>query len=89
MTGLLTVWFQLHRSMAAADLQRATEPAWQRVLIAGRSMGFYLGKAVAPVRLSMVYPRWETVAWWPLAAVVAGLAPIAIGLSWFFDRPRD
>jgi chromate transporter len=23
---------------------------------------------------------------WPLAAVVAGLAPIAIGLSWFIDR---
>lgn len=23
---------------------------------------------------------------WPLAAVVAGLAPIAIALSWFFDR---
>ncbi len=69
-TGLLTIWFQLHRSMAAADLQRTAAPAWQRVLIAGRSMGFYLGKAIAPVRLSMVYPRWETVVWWPLAAVI-------------------
>ena len=24
---------------------------------------------------------------WPLAAVVAGLAPIAVGLSWMIDRP--
>ena len=75
-TGLLTVWFQLHRSMAQADLQRTAAPVWQRVLIAGRSMWFYLGKAVAPVRLSMIYPRWETLAWTPLVAV-SGLLFVA------------
>ena len=78
-TGLTTVWFQLHRSMAQADLQRTAEPMWQRVLIAGHSLWFYLGKAVAPVRLSMIYPRWETVMWWPLAAVTMLLLAAWLG----------
>ncbi|MEO9066257.1 MAG: chromate transporter [Burkholderiaceae bacterium] len=26
---------------------------------------------------------------WPLAAVVVGLAPVAIGVSWFSDRPQS
>ncbi len=78
-TGLLTVWFQLHRSIAQADLERTAEPVWQRVFIAGRSMAFYLGKTVAPVRLSMIYPRWETVAWTPLAAVLALLLVAWLG----------
>ncbi len=78
-TGLLTVWFQFHRSMAATDLRRTAEPAWQRVLLAGRSMWFYLGKTVAPVRLSMIYPRWETIAWMPLVAVTVLLFAAWLG----------
>ena len=64
----------------------ATGPAYdhsvaERVLIAGRSFWFYLGKLVWPAHLSFIYPRWdvEPTAWWqwsfPVAAglLMAGL----------------
>ena len=73
--GLLTVWFQFHRSMDPGG-SHPTGPALLRVLIAGRSILFYLGKTLLPVRLSMIYPRWEmsvssAVDWLPLALVLA------------------
>jgi tetratricopeptide (TPR) repeat protein len=47
----------------------------ERVLIAGRSIWFYVGKLLWPVGLNFIYPRWDVDvhAWWqylyPLAAV--------------------
>jgi tetratricopeptide (TPR) repeat protein len=48
----------------------------QRVIVAGKSLWFYAGKALWPARLSFVYPRWTAdasafSAWLPAAAAVA------------------
>jgi tetratricopeptide (TPR) repeat protein len=60
-----------------------------RVLIAGRSLWFYVGKVLWPYPLVFNYPRWtiaasDLVAWiWPVAAVAAGA-----GLVWLAVRGR-
>ena len=48
----------------------------QRLLIAGKAIGFYFGKIIWPVNLTFVYPRWELAAnspasYLPIAGVVA------------------
>ncbi|MFP4477070.1 MAG: tetratricopeptide repeat protein [Desulfatibacillaceae bacterium] len=46
-----------------------------RTAVAGKALWFYLYKAVAPVRLSFVYPRWET------GATLSDLVPMALFLA--------
>jgi hypothetical protein len=53
--GLVTVWFQNHRGMAGATAPIGTYP--QRLEAAGYAGWFYLGKAIAPFELSMIYPQ--------------------------------
>lgn len=55
--GLLTIWFQEHNAIAQGAvphfslLSILARPGWV--------VAFYLGKALWPVHLSVVYPRWE------------------------------
>ena len=74
--GLMTVWFQHHRSMDTHDWV-AHDPLALRLLLVPRVMLFYFGKAFLPIHLSMIYPRWDR----SLAASVAGLATLA-GAVW-------
>ena len=76
--GLGTMWFQFHRSMDPG-WQHTVAPLPVRLGIAGRSIGFYLGKTLWPVRLSMIYPRWETGSWLALAGMVALLFAAWLG----------
>lgn len=77
--GLIGMWFQTNVSIAHhADIVR-TDPLWARTAIAGCAVWFYLYKALLPIHLSFVYPRWElaepsVVAFLPGVAVVAVLA---------------
>ena len=74
--GLLTIWFQFHRSMNPGEAHAPlTESLLLRTLIAGRSILFYLEKTFLPTRLSMIYPRWEmgaasVMSWLPLVIVL-------------------
>ena len=55
----------------------------ERVLIAARSLMFYVAKLLMPVHLAVIYPRWETGASDPLAwGCVVGVITVA-GLGWF------
>jgi protein O-mannosyl-transferase len=70
--GGVTVAFQ-HQATARPESLES------RVAATGWAFWFYLGKVVAPVRLSMIYPRWNVdptwlPAWIPLVAVVALVA---------------
>lgn len=58
--GLGTIWFHHHRAM---DLSRGNGlPVFARIALAGRVIAFYFAKAFVPVRLSMIYPRWDAAA---------------------------
>jgi tetratricopeptide (TPR) repeat protein len=80
--GLMSVWFQKHVALAGQTL--APESFGERLALAGRAFWFYLGKALLPVRLNLVYPRWKADA----SSVVSFLPVLLIGaaflLGWRF-----
>ena len=54
--GLMTIWSQQRDAIKGATVQ--VEGFWGRLAGAGWAVWFYLGKALAPVNLSFIYPRW-------------------------------
>jgi protein O-mannosyl-transferase len=82
--GLMSVWFQKHQALAGAAL--APEGFWERLAIAGRVFWFYLGKALWPVNLNLVYPMWKVDATSPAAYVPVVLCGVAVVVCWRFRR---
>jgi tetratricopeptide (TPR) repeat protein len=84
--GMMSVWFQKHQALAGAGQVLQPESFWERLAIAGRVFWFYLGKALWPVNLSLVYPRWKAEAgtfgaYLPVVLLCAGFV-----LCWRFRR---
>lgn len=82
--GLVTVWFQSHRAIGEVIIRTDSFPT--RLAVAGQAFWFYLGKTLAPIRLSFVYPEWKIqagtlMAWLPLAAMV-----VAFAICWVFRQ---
>ena len=73
--GWMSVWFQKHVALAGQTL--APESFWERLALAGRAFWFYLGKALLPLRLNLVYPRWKADA----SSVVSFLPVLLIGAA--------
>jgi len=57
--GYMSIGFQVHGAMAGVAVQ--SEDFWGRLAAAGMALWFYLGKALLPLHLTMIYPRWEIV----------------------------
>jgi protein O-mannosyl-transferase len=57
--GLMSAWFQKHQALALAGQTLPSENFLQKLIGAGRDFWFYLGKALWPVHLSIVYVRWK------------------------------
>ncbi|HUJ09844.1 MAG TPA: tetratricopeptide repeat protein [Verrucomicrobiae bacterium] len=55
--GLVTVWFQ-HNQSVQLHLVPSRSPL-SRLAAAGWMPWFYLSKVLLPVRLNMIYPRWQ------------------------------
>jgi Flp pilus assembly protein TadD len=55
--GLMSAWFQKHQALTGSILQ--PETIWERLAMAGRIFWFYLGKALLPSNLNLVYPQWK------------------------------
>ncbi len=82
--GLVTIWFQYHRSIGTEIVRADTFVA--RVAGAGWAVWFYLWKAMLPVNLMFVYPRWH-IATTNLLSFVPGLLVVAgFVVCWFYRR---
>lgn len=84
--GLLTVWFQSQQAIRGIAVQ--SEDFWGRLAGAGYAFWFYLGKAILPVNLCMIYGRWipETpslTAWLPTL-----MGAMLLPLAWRFRNGR-
>jgi len=84
--GLMSAWFQKYQALAGAGQTLAPESFWERLAIAGRAFWFYLGKALLPVRLNLVYPRWNVDASKLESFAPALLAGAVFLVCWRFRR---
>jgi Flp pilus assembly protein TadD len=78
--GLLTIWFQKYQVLGRLPVQH--EGFWGRLAEAGRATWFYLGKAVWPVNLNMIYQRWTIDAASPWSYLPGVLLCGLFGLCW-------
>ena len=78
--GLLSVWFQAHQ--AGADAAWVREPLAVRLLGVGAALWFYVFKALVPLNLCFIYPRWNINPHW-LGWYLPGLLWVGcLLLSW-------
>jgi Flp pilus assembly protein TadD len=82
--GLMTIWFQTHQAMANATVQ--SENFWGRLAGAGMALWFYLGKALLPLNLNLIYPRWTIEARAFISYLPLLLWCLALGACWAFRR---
>ena len=84
-SALLTSWLEINYGSAQGPEWSLS--FWERILIAGRAIWFYVGKLIWPEPLMMVYPRWhiDVNQWWQYLLPVSVVAAIAT-LWKFQDR---
>jgi tetratricopeptide (TPR) repeat protein len=82
--GLMSIWFQTHQTFTIGKVQ--TENFWGRLAGAGMAVWFYLGKALLPLNLNLIYPRWNVNAGAPLSYLPVLLLCAAFILCWNFRR---
>lgn len=82
--GSMTVWFQTHHVIP--DHAMRSEGFAERLAGSGWALWFYLGKALLPLKLVMIYPRWDIspAQWW--AWLPLGLWCGALATCWSLRR---
>jgi Flp pilus assembly protein TadD len=84
--GLMSVWFQKHQALTSTHEVLQPSGFLERLATAGDVVWFYLGKALWPVNLSVVYSPWKVDAG-RVAAFVPGLLLVAVfAVCWRFRR---
>ena len=82
--GLLGIWSQAHGSISGATVQ--SENFWGRLAGAGMALWFYLGKALLPLNLCVIYPRWKIDAAAPGSYLPLLLWCSVLAACWGFRR---
>ena len=80
--GGMTVWFQTHGLLKGVAAQ--TEGFWARLAAAGWAIWFYLGKALLPINLNLMYPRWTLDAAAPVSYLPLLLLAGLFVLIWWY-----
>jgi tetratricopeptide (TPR) repeat protein len=84
--GLVSLWYQTHQAIGASLLDVRHDTFGSRLAGAGWAVWFYLYKALLPLNLSFIYPRWHinsTMLW---SYVPGVLVVAAILLFWLYRR---
>ena len=84
--GLVSLWYQTHQAIGASMIDVRNESFWMRLAGAGWAVWFYLYKAVLPLNLSFIYPRWRIDASQASAYVPGLLLAAAFVLCWWYRR---
>ena len=86
-TGLYTAYFE--RTLIGAQGADFTLTLFERGLLAGRIIWFYLGSLIWPSELIFTYPRWtvDLSVWWQWL-FPAGAVALLAGLIWWRQRSR-
>ncbi len=84
--GLMSIWFQKHIAMALAGQSLEPISFWEHLTVAGRVFWFYLAKALAPLNLNVVYPRWHMDPGAFLTYLPIFLFAMALAVCWRFRR---
>ncbi|MDB6112424.1 MAG: hypothetical protein JWR69_4174, partial [Pedosphaera sp.] len=82
--GLMSCWFQKYQALAGQALPPAS--FGDRLIGAGRNFWFYLGKALLPHDLSIVYVHWKLDATAPSSYLPVLLLLAALLVGWKFRR---
>lgn len=82
--GLVTVWFESHHANTSLPVEYVRPAA--KVAGAGWAFWFYVGKILAPVQLSLIYPLWHVDDHSALAYVPLALLAVAVGVAFHFRR---
>ena len=80
--GLLTAWLEVHHAGAIGisfDLE-----FYQRCIVAGRAIVFYVFKLVWPNDLTFSYPRWQVTSPWLL--LVPAFVALCLFTLWFLRK---
>lgn len=84
--GLMSVWFQKHQALTSTHEVLRPSGFLERLATAGYVVWFYLGKALWPVNLSVVYGQWK-VDPARAAAFAPGLRLVVVfAVCWRFRR---
>lgn len=79
--AFVTVWMERHHVGAQGSEWSLT--LIDRVIVAGHSLWFYLGKLIVPVDLSFIYRRWETDGAAPLQLLYPVSFLLLLAALWF------
>ncbi len=84
--ALVSIWFQFHRAIGASMVTVRHDTFLERLAVAGWAVWFYLYKALLPLRLSFVYPKWHVDGGSLLSYLPGLLLLAAFAVCWRFRR---
>jgi len=84
--GVMSWWFQIHQAIGASMLDVRDDSFWARLAGAGWAIWFYLYKALLPLHLSFVYPRWKIDATQAISYVPGLLVVAVFVVGWWYRR---